>query len=1087
MAQKSRQNKLFAAEDYTVIYESYINANFQAFDYDTIRSAMVDHVRNNYPENYNDWVESAEFVSLLDVVAQFGHNLAYRLDLNARNNFISTSQRQESVYKLAEFLGYQPRRNVPAYGEMKVMSVKTNEAIVGSTGASLGGKDVMYEVSNNVNNLDDFITIVNAVMENSNQYGSPKKSVVINNVTTDFYDLNNTPNQIKFDVSGAVLGSATTYNVISSDYDNTTTALTEKSPNPVGSVGIYFKNDGKGIKSANTGFFFGVKQGSLFYEDFNIENPIDNISLDIGAENVNSTDVWVQNINATSNVTKEWSKVIDVNSNVIYNNLASGQRDIFSVKTREDNKISILFADKTFGNIPKDTIRVWYRTSVNSTYIVRPDDLPNKRVQVNYTGADGNLYTATFGIQLKQPISNASANETLDEIREAAPKNYASQDRMITAQDYNTLLGSATGGVVKIKSINRTFSGHSRYSKFNDPTGTYSNLYLTGKDANVVKVDKLVSSSPAAGETPESIYENYIKNILDNDEFVNLYYIGFKTAFTNLKTSHPYPPGAASRFLWNNPSETATGVLTGYITNAGVIARVGAVGTAATDYMKFITPGAMINFTLKDVTSGSFVIGTEYTIATTGSSVTDFTAIGAANSTIGTSFTATGIGSGNSTATPTKTKWAKVVDVFAHGLGIESTTGSGTGKRADGTGSIILDITIPDNSKINTVYPALSRRFSITERDLILAYIKANRSFTIRYDYENRSWLLDTTPAVFDAAAAGIYPTFGTTDSAAVPPVTLNDSWVVYFNSTGTSFDIYLRTMRINFVSETVNLGNITNELELGTYTRKAKRDKVGLIGVSSGSITTIGSYYVYGFYNSNNYKLTLIDGNADSRPDNPDVFTETSAMGSSNLNFEWEHITAENQVVDPSFTNVIDVFALTKAYDTEYKNYLNGTVLIEPLPPTSYELGMKFIGVVEKKAISDTIVFKPVKYKPLFGNHAEQHLQAKFRIIKLYGSNITDSDLKSKTVTAINDFFDSSNWDFGETFYFTELAAYVHKQLAGVLSSFVIVPQGSNSVFGDLFEYTPNSDELIIPDVDADDIDIIENITAANISKTGS
>jgi len=1120
MAQKSRQNKLFAAEDYTVIYESYINANFQAFDFDTIRSAMVDHVRNNYPENYNDWVESAEFVSLLDVVAQFGHNLAYRLDLNARNNFISTAQRQESVYKLAEFLGYQPRRNVPAYGEMKVMSVKTNEAIVGSTGESLGGKDIMYEVSNNVNNLDDFITVINAVMENSNQYGSPKKAVVINNTLTEFYDLNNIANQIKFDVSGLVLGTSATYNIISSDYDKVTTNISEKSPNPTNSVGIYFKNDGKGIKSVGTGFFFGVKQGNLQYKDFDIAAPIDNMTLDIGTTNVNSTDIWVQNINTVGNITKEWTKVTDVNSNVIYNNLNAGQRDIFSVKTRENNQVSILFADKIFGNIPKDTIRVWFRTSVNSTYIVRPDDLPNKRIAIDYTGGDGNLYTATFGIQLKQPISNASANETLDEIREAAPKNYASQDRMITAQDYNTLLGSATGGVIKIKSINRTFSGHSRYSKFSDPTGTYSNLYLTGKDATVTKADKLISSSTAFNDTPQLIYDKHVKNILDNDEFVNLYYMGFKTAFENLKASHGYTKPLANRWTWNNPSETSTGVLTGYILNVDAtpkIMRVGTVGLAANNYMKFITPGAMINFTLKDVTSGSFVVGTEYTIAATGSSVTDFTSIGAANSTVGTSFTATGVGSGNSTATPTKTIWAKVVDVFAHGLGIEGTgvnAGQPTGKRADGTGSIILDAVIPTASRINTVYPALSRKFSIKERDLMLAYLKANRSFTVRYDFENRSWLLDAAPKVFNAGtsfpkvglngeAAGLTrgdTVFSVTDltpatdtnvtpNVTDPVVTLDDSWVIYFNSTGTSFDIYLRTMRINFSSNTIKLGNITNELELGTYTKKAKRDKVGLIGVSSGSITTIGSYYVYGFENTDSaiYRLTLIDGNADSRPDNPAVFSETSLIGTSDLNFEWEHIASENQVVDPSFTNVIDVFALTKEYDTEYKNYLKGTILVEPLPPTSYELGMKFTGVVEKKAISDTIVFKPVKYKPMFGNYAEQHLQAKFRIIKLYGANITDSDLKSKTVTAINDFFDSSNWDFGETFYFTELAAYVHKQLAGVLSSFVIVPQGTNSVFGDLFEYTPNSDELIIPDVDADDIDIIENITAANISKTGS
>ena len=50
------------------------------------------------------------------------------------------------------------------------------------------------------------------------------------------------------------------------------------------------------------------------------------------------------------------------------------------------------------------------------------------------------------------------------------------------------------------------------------------------------------------------------------------------------------------------------------------------------------------------------------------------------------------------------------------------------------------------------------------------------------------------------------------------------------------------------------------------------------------------------------------------------------------------------------------------------------------------------------------------------------------------------------------------------------------------MLSSFVIVPQGAGSVFGDMFEYTPNSDELIIPDVSVNDIDIIQNITDENI-----
>jgi hypothetical protein len=53
--------------------------------------------------------------------------------------------------------------------------------------------------------------------------------------------------------------------------------------------------------------------------------------------------------------------------------------------------------------------------------------------------------------------------------------------------------------------------------------------------------------------------------------------------------------------------------------------------------------------TTSTVTAGSFAVGTEYTILTVGT--TDYTLIGAASSTVGVVFTATGVGSGTGTAT----------------------------------------------------------------------------------------------------------------------------------------------------------------------------------------------------------------------------------------------------------------------------------------------------------------------------------------------------------------------------------------------------------------------------------------------------
>ena len=44
MAVNSRQNNLFAAEDWSVAYQAYSQVDFQAYDFDTIRNAMVEYI-----------------------------------------------------------------------------------------------------------------------------------------------------------------------------------------------------------------------------------------------------------------------------------------------------------------------------------------------------------------------------------------------------------------------------------------------------------------------------------------------------------------------------------------------------------------------------------------------------------------------------------------------------------------------------------------------------------------------------------------------------------------------------------------------------------------------------------------------------------------------------------------------------------------------------------------------------------------------------------------------------------------------------------------------------------------------------------
>ena len=1049
MAQNIRQSKLFASEDYKAVYESYINANLQAFDYDTIRTSMVEYVRNTYPENYNDWIESSEFVALLDVVAQMGHNLAFRVDLNSRNNFLSTAERQDSVYKLAEFIGYTPRRNVSAFGEMKVISAKTNEQVIGSAGTSLGGQDIKFESTSNVNNLDDFIAVMNSILQYGNQFGSPKKQTTVSNITQQFYELNNTSGQIKFDVTGVANGVSSTFNIVSVDYDNN--IVYEKTPSPTSAFGLYYKNSGLGLTNKDTGFFFGIKEGTLAFKDVQVADPIDNQTIDINIDNINNSDVWVQTVNTDGTIVKQWTNVKNIASynNTSYNGVMASNRDVFSVRTRKNNQISVNFADQTFGNAPLGIIRVWYRVSKNETYTVRPDDLSNKKITIKYQGLDGNEYIAQLGLQLQTSITSASSAETLDNIKQNAPLAYASQNRLVTADDYNTLFAYQSSNVVKVKSLNRTFSGHSRYIDFTDPTGEYSNLLVNGADGRLYEDNSIKSQTTVVGMNKDYIFEKYVKGQLGDFDLINLYYTKFTSAFNILKSDYGYTPNITfgdanftiGGFIWTVPGGNVYNANTGYfLLKNGV--NVERVGKSQTNYLNQFRVGAMVKF-----------------ITPTGTTV-----------------------------------WSKVLNVFGYGLGIDGTQlGKASGLKSSGLGAITMDTMVPTGSVVEIIVPSFPRLFKTRESNIIKTYLDAKLSFTLWYDHKNQSWELDNSPVAYSSAELGAYNNTKAT-------------WLLYFKFESNKYNIYTRTTKYILKSDSVAFTNVSLNAGLDSLTKKKAQDTVEFTVnniVDDAITTTVGKMNVSGVaqdangvIDASHVYLSLVDDNYDNRPDNPLVFSELTNplnlspaptpvitegsetyTGLNELNFVWKHIAADREIVDPSYTNIIDVYVLDKTYDTAYRTWLLTNEGLEPLPPTSNALAASFVNVEKQKTISDTVIYKPVKYKTLFGPIAHSSLRATFDVVKVKGSNVVDSEVRGNVVKAIQSFFAVDNWSFGETFYFTELAAYVHKELSMSISSFTIVPHGSSSVFGELFEITPNIDEMFIPDVSIDDIDIVTNV----------
>jgi hypothetical protein len=205
--------------------------------------------------------------------------------------------------------------------------------------------------------------------------------------------------------------------------------------------------------------------------------------------------------------------------------------------------------------------------------------------------------------------------------------------------------------------------------------------------------------------------------------------------------------------------------------------------------------------------------------------------------------------------------------------------------------------------------------------------------------------------------------------------------------------------------------------------------------------------------------------------------------IGRDKLKFQYTHSADHESRIDPGVSNIMDIYVLTKSYDTTYRQWIAGANITQPLAPSSSELYNILSPKLNLiKATSDEIVYHPVKYKTLFGEMASPELQAIFKITKTPGQVLSENDIKSQVIVSINKFFALENWDFGDTFYFTELATYVMNTLAPSISSFVIVPRKGGLNFGSLFEIKALSDQLFINAATVNDIEIISGITSSNI-----
>jgi len=1125
MASSSRQQSLLVAEDWKKVYQTFRQADFQSFDFETLRKSMIDYLKLYQYEDFNDFIESSEYIALIDLIAFLGQSIAFRADLNARENFIDTAERRDSILKLARLISYTPKRNTPAQGYLKVYSVSTTETITDSAGTSLANRIINWADLNNDNWQEQFNAVFNAAMASTQRIGKPAAQTQMSSTRYQQYQLllpiGTTP---VYPFSSTVQGVSTDFEIVGTIIEDG--VLRESYPSVRGIFDLLYKNDGRGAQSINTGFFVRFTQGRLQSQDFNVTDSVSNRIVSINTSNVNETDVWLYDVDTAGASNTLWKNVPALPvSNIIYNPIANFNKKSYQITSRNNDQIDLVFGDGNFAQIPVGTFRLYYRTSLGTAYKILPTDITRQPIVIDYLSRNNKIETLTLAVSLETAVTNAGVRETINEIRQRAPQQYYTQNRMVNGEDYNIFPYTKFTNIVKSKAVNRVSSGISRYLDVIDVTGKQSATNIFGDDAIIYADNTIDSFKFENGNVNEikNVLVSKLMPIMGSRAMLQFYYACFRRAPSNL--------------VWQM-STSGTNQCTGFfrLPNRNQPNPVGL------KYPNSITKNTLIKF---GPPAGSYfdldnnlVLGQPNSITQTRSYI-----------------------------------YATVVTLIYDG------TNSGQGNFPDGTGPISLNEKIPSGAIIEEYIPNWVSRFSSGLTNTIVGNVLDNRNFGLAFNSRNRLWeIVDTglaTSIAFNEItnpwlirfdySSGVYtisyrslryiiesviqtrfyfdPRLKIFDSKTgklvVDQIKLlrgnsqpgnNEPYpedqVCYVFARITEADGYIDNSKIevsysdkdndnvpdnpDFFENLVyskSSGNnlIVRDNPIRGYTHtslvfyKKSTDQYSyirwipipendvLVYASLLEINKVKNQYVIGQLFYDNVKNLIYQS---SGTDSVVVVVDVTKNylireGRQNLFFQYKHNSPQNRRIDPSPANIIDLYLLTKQYDTDYRLWAQdstGTVA-KPLLSTSEELAASYSDLDEYKITSDSLIYNPAKYKPIFGVGADPSLQAVFKIVKNSGSLASEAEIKSSLISAINNYFAVENWDFGESFYFTEMVAYLHQQLASMVSSIVIVPAQITKKYGALQQINAEPDEILISTAQVENVIIIPAITQVQLN----
>ena len=500
----------------------YLNKDFNSF-----RANLIEFTKTYYPDTFSDFTEGSPGLMFMEMASYVGDVLSYYTDTQLQEVFLDTVQERTNIFHLAYTLGYKPKVTSVATTNLDIFQLvpsQTNGEYKPDFNYALTLNQPTTFSSNNINFLlqnpvvfdysssfDPTEVTIYSVDSNQNpEYYLLKKSTQVisaERVSQDFeigdiqrFLILNLIDEEIINIESIVDSDGNEYTEVPYLAQDT---VFENIANVQGNTTTLYEN------YLETPYHLKLKRvPRRFVSRFTADNTLE---LQFGAGDSNKTD----------------EEILPVPDNI-----GLGGRDGRSKLDQSIDPSNFLHS-QTYGKAPSNTtLTVTYlrgggiRSNVAANTITSINSVTINS-KPNLSGPILSFCEESLACSNPLAATGGGGADTVEEIKQKTAANFASQQRVITKEDYliRTLSMPPIYGSVSKAYIVKS-SEIEKDTLNTESSQISSNLYILGYDNN-----KKLTNCNEATKTNLSTFLNYYKPLTDSINIMNGFIINFGIDF----------------------------------------------------------------------------------------------------------------------------------------------------------------------------------------------------------------------------------------------------------------------------------------------------------------------------------------------------------------------------------------------------------------------------------------------------------------------------------------------------------------------------------------------------------------------------